>query len=724
MKGKPVSSFLHNLQLSRGILNFVFIAALICLLIINVYSYYQLRALVKANHWVIHTYQVIQSIDSSLYSVVDIESRQRAYLLRGNEQFLADVEPIKKQLTADIEQLVILTKDNPGQKLRVQRFVDSVNKRMELLSRILQFKLSNKLDTPEGLEQLNLSQNLSNRVKDLGQEIKSVEMVLLTERNNSAISQSKVFSSILIVGGTISILFLIIAFALANLELLTRRRAEQHNFNTQTRLRKIIESASDMIAALDKNLQFIIFNEAYQQEFKQLFGKNLTLGMSIDEAFEGIADEKRAISAQWKDSLQNHEKLLRAELKVKDDKYTYEMSSSLIQNDNNEVNGVVHSVRNITQRIKEHTELQLSYEKLTAGMLELQNKNIEITLLVEMSDIMLACSTLEELSAVMSKYSQRLLSFVNGGYLFIMHPSKNYLEKASSWGEPHDQDQTFVPDQCWAIRLGRIHQVNDPEKELVCSHIQLKEHGDRGLLCVPLMAQNDIYGLLYMEAKTDTPLLIDENKRLLITAFAELTALALANVRLRENLRHQSIRDPLTGLYNRRYLEDFMFKQLHQAQRSNSPFAILMIDLDHFKKINDTYGHEAGDVVLKEFGHILQENIRLGDIAARYGGEEFIVMFYDIHLDDAKMRAEAIRAAINKTPLKYGAQQIGQVTASIGLSMYPKDGKTTADLIEAADKALYSAKNNGRNQVVVFGKSENGKLPRSVAEPKQIASKH
>jgi diguanylate cyclase (GGDEF)-like protein len=178
--------------------------------------------------------------------------------------------------------------------------------------------------------------------------------------------------------------------------------------------------------------------------------------------------------------------------------------------------------------------------------------------------------------------------------------------------------------------------------------------------------------------------------------------LALANVRLRENLRHQSIRDPLTSLYNRRYLEDFLFKQLHQAERSNVPLCVLMFDLDHFKKINDTYGHDAGDAALKEFGRILQSDIRVSDVASRYGGEEFMVVLYDADAAAAKARADSIREAFSMAQIRYGAQIIGPLSVSIGIAEFPKDGKTLEILIETADRALYYAKNNGRNQSVFF----------------------
>ncbi|HDS3853052.1 TPA: diguanylate cyclase [Legionella pneumophila] len=691
-------SILSNLRLSRTLLNVIFIIALSLLLIINIISYNQVKNLIFASNWVSHTHEVIQTIDTCLYDVVEIESRQRFYLIRGSSpQFMTDVDDMKSTLQLNLDKLEQLTRDNPEQNKRTHRFIDLVKQRLNLLNQLVQLKGSGKLDTQEGYDLLNQSQDMSHQVKSLGQEIKSVELVLLSERNTGAVRWADTSSFILISGGITSILFLTIAFILANIELSTRRKTELQNQNTQIRLKKIIESASDMIAAFDKDQRFITFNEAYQREFKRLFDKSISINMSLEEAFDDVPENKKKLVQTWKESLQRDEETKNIEVNTEQEKTIYEMTSKLIQNGDNEIKGVVHSVRNITKRVQEHTELQESYEKLANGMKKLQEKNEQITLLVEMSDIMLACGSQEELSDVMAKYSQRLLQF-SSGYLFIMHPSKNYLEKAASWGNPQPHDLTFTPEQCWAIRLGRIHYAGSSRIELMCSHTMFAEQPELSLLCVPLMAQNDIYGLLYLEVG----LKFDENQQLLITAFAERTALALANVRLRENLRYQSIRDPLTGLYNRRYLEDFLFKQLHQAERTKASFAILMLDLDHFKKINDTFGHDAGDLVLKELGQILNSDVRLGDIAARYGGEEFVLLLYDIDAQAAKMKAENLRSAISNLQVKYGAQPVGQITASIGISIYPDDAKSPTELIEAADKALYQAKSKGRNKVILF----------------------
>ncbi|WP_419418813.1 diguanylate cyclase [Legionella sp. D16C41] len=703
MSREELEKKLSNIHLSKPALNSIFGIALLILVSLSYFSYSQVKALLEADRWVSHTYQVMQKIDSALYRIINLESDQRAYLLTGNERFLADMDNIKTDLTSDLQNVKQLTKDNSAQNQRVTRFTALISRRMTIIQKIIQLKALNKFNTPEGMTLFGEGQDTSLRLRSLGQEIKAIELVLLNERHLAAISHIDAMNKILMIGNLISILSIIIALLLTNRELTIRRSTEYQNITTQARLRKILESASDMIAALDKDCRFLIFNEDYQREFKLLFDKSICVGMPLKEAFSNTREDRSDLVNLWKESLREDNTIKQVEVDVNNEKQFYEISTNLIYNEKNEFNGAVQSIRNITKRIQEHTELQESYKQLQKGNQALEERNKQITLLVEMSDIMLASNSQDELSDIMSKYSARLLNF-SSGYLYVMHPSKNYLEIISRWGEPTTQEVTFVPDQCWAIRLGRKHHVSSGDRsELVCHHIHISEPDKYAFLCIPLMAQNDIYGLLYLELVQGSMNILDENQKLLINAFAELAALALANVRLRENLRYQSIRDPLTGLYNRRYLEDFLFKQTHQAERTKGSFSVLMLDLDHFKKINDTYGHDAGDAVLKELGHILQDIIRVGDIAARYGGEEFVVAFYHIDHKATLNRAENIRQAVAKVQIRYGAQQVGPITVSIGLAMYPSDGRAPTELIDAADKALYFAKNNGRNQIVSFG---------------------
>ncbi|WP_133131236.1 diguanylate cyclase [Legionella yabuuchiae] len=696
------SSFFHRVKdtkLSQAALNLIFVIALLSTILFSFVSYKQMQTLAEASQSVIHTYKVIDQVNSALYLFVSLESQQRGFLITTQEHFLADFDEDVQELKQELKELALMTSDNEEQNKRVLEFIALIEERLNGLNRVILLKHNNKLFTEEGINLLNRSQEVSTRVKGIGQEINAVEHVLLQERNEAKTKNADNTSFILLIGNIISVSFLLYAFLLANFELIRRRETERMHSQTEVQLRKIIESSTEMIAAFNNDEQFIMFNDNYFIEFKRLFGKKIEVGMVLPDVLNDVSENRREFATDLKESLIKELNEKKIECIIQDEKHVYELSSSHIKNHDPENGSVIHSLRDITKRLQEHEELQASYQQLSLGMKVLENKNQQITLLVEMSDIMLACSSQKELAHVVEIYSTQLMKFASG-YLYIMHPSRNYLEKILSWGTPLSQEQTFTPHECWGIRLGRIHQIDKQHHTLVCEHIEDKENNN-AMLCIPLMAQNDIYGLLYLESE-EAALFEDENQKLLIIAFSELIALALANVRLRENLRHQSVRDPLTGLYNRRYLDDFLSKLVNQSQRTESPISILMLDLDHFKKINDTFGHDAGDAVLKEVGQIIENSIRDGDIAARFGGEEFVVVLYDIDLESSRIRAEAIRKEVSQRQVKYGAQIIGPITISLGISAFPVDGNNPNDLLDAADKALYYSKNHGRNRVSLY----------------------
>ena len=173
-------------------------------------------------------------------------------------------------------------------------------------------------------------------------------------------------------------------------------------------------------------------------------------------------------------------------------------------------------------------------------------------------------------------------------------------------------------------------------------------------------------------------------------------------VAAREALRVQAIRDPLTGLYNRRHMEEALGREVARAERGHLSLSVLMLDLDHFKRFNDTAGHPAGDVLLKQVGTLVDQRTRKEDVACRYGGEEFVLILPGMPFDVARRRAEELRRAIGEASVEYGGQSLGSVTISVGVASYPQHGIAGAELLSAADKALYCAKDRGRNQVVTY----------------------
>jgi diguanylate cyclase (GGDEF)-like protein len=167
------------------------------------------------------------------------------------------------------------------------------------------------------------------------------------------------------------------------------------------------------------------------------------------------------------------------------------------------------------------------------------------------------------------------------------------------------------------------------------------------------------------------------------------------------SLHEQAMRDVLTGLYNRRYLVDSFERELHRARRSKEQLGVLVIDIDHFKRINDSFGHAAGDEVLRSVAQFMLTLVRAGDILCRFGGEEFVLLQTRASADAILERADRLRQDISKHEIVYHGRRLGPVTLSIGVSMYPTHGNTTQAVLHAADAALYRAKNSGRNRVLM-----------------------
>jgi diguanylate cyclase (GGDEF)-like protein len=215
---------------------------------------------------------------------------------------------------------------------------------------------------------------------------------------------------------------------------------------------------------------------------------------------------------------------------------------------------------------------------------------------------------------------------------------------------------------------------------------------------VPLFAQGELLGCLSLGTAAGQ---LPDRKQQWAKTVADAVGLSLANLRLRESLRQQSIIDVLTGLFNRRYMEETLEREVRRCARAKTPLGIMMMDIDHFKSFNDTHGHAAGDVLLAELGSLLRSRIRADDIACRYGGEEFTLILPDSSLDVTARRAEDLLAGVRSLRVEYSGHVIGPVTMSLGVAAFPGHGGGGAEVLRAADKALYAAKGQGRDRVVV-----------------------
>jgi diguanylate cyclase (GGDEF)-like protein len=231
---------------------------------------------------------------------------------------------------------------------------------------------------------------------------------------------------------------------------------------------------------------------------------------------------------------------------------------------------------------------------------------------------------------------------------------------------------------------------------------------DTDCLCVPISISGEMLGILSLCCDHGQPVDTNngkgnhtiETKRMALTRVAEHYALSLVNLRLRETLRMECIRDPLTGLYNRRYMEESLEREARRAKRHNMPIGIIMLDIDHFKHFNDIFGHEAGDIVLKELGSFLRAHTRGEDIACRYGGEEFLLILPETPLKVVAQRAKELHAGVKKLKIVYRGRLL-HITISAGVAVLPNHSSEVKEVVKAADVAMYRAKENGRNQVVL-----------------------
>jgi diguanylate cyclase (GGDEF)-like protein/PAS domain S-box-containing protein len=327
---------------------------------------------------------------------------------------------------------------------------------------------------------------------------------------------------------------------------------------------------------------------------------------------------------------------------------------------------------------------------------EVTERSQRATMLAKMGELLQSCVTREEVFAAALGFAPRIFSLGRGA-VALLNPARDLAEVIGWWAECQLPVSAFEPIACWALRTGHPHLVIAGDTTAPCRHA---EGVKNTYLCVPILAQGEALGIVHFQATDESPALADSELSFK-TTFAEQVGLSIANIRLREALRAQSVKDPLTGLYNRRYLQEMLEREIRRAARAEQPLGILMLDLDHFKKFNDTYGHEAGDTILREVGAFLIKSIRVEDTVCRFGGEEFVIVLPTASAEASHSRAERIRAKLRELTVLHQGLSMGKITVSIGVAALPANGTSAAELLAAADAALYRAKRAGRDQAVV-----------------------
>ena len=356
------------------------------------------------------------------------------------------------------------------------------------------------------------------------------------------------------------------------------------------------------------------------------------------------------------------------------------------------------NIRDITARKHAEVLAQTTKDELLALVNELQWRDREMHLLNHMNELLLSCKTLSEAYQVITLMAGDLFSGQNGG-LAILHDMDKHLDLVARWGNEAIMESTFSLDDCWGLRRGQLHEVGDPQTGLLCRHFLHPPKA--GYLCLPLTVQGETLGILFLMDNATQRGRHQLDRKQLAETVGETIKLSLSNLRLRDELRQQAIHDPLTELYNRRYLEETLARDLFQVQRRNAPLCVVMLDLDGFKQFNDSFGHGAGDSVLRGFGRALHDHLRKSDISCRYGGDEFVLVLPDSTIADTQERLEQIRLFLKEFQIHYGEQTLHMITLSAGIAQTPEHGITAAELLQAADKAMYAAKQAGGDRIVV-----------------------
>ena len=359
--------------------------------------------------------------------------------------------------------------------------------------------------------------------------------------------------------------------------------------------------------------------------------------------------------------------------------------------------------RDARERRRIADELAVVHEQLATSAARTERRADASAMLAHLSHLLQTCQLPDEALRIIERAMPGLLH--RAGAVFLVNEVSGQLEKQAHWGDPTRLESTFAPGSLTVLAEPGVREAaasvlaTTPPKAIVVGS------DDRRVSCIPLVAQGESIGVVVFlppldEAYADGVGRDAVDRAGLVAASCEQMALALASLRLRETLRTQSIRDPLTGLFNRRFLIEALERECRRSVRASRPLSVLMIDIDHFKIFNDTFGHEAGDLVLREVGTMLRTFFRGEDVACRYGGEEFALVLSDTTAEGAIARASDLLMRVRQLRPTLGRKMLGPVSISVGVAALPEQASDAEGLLRIADRALYRAKREGRDRVV------------------------
>jgi len=462
----------------------------------------------------------------------------------------------------------------------------------------------------------------------------------------------------------------------------------------------VVQDSADSIVGQDMNGRILSWNRAAEETYgyaaREAIGQPATMLVPSERSEE---QQRLVASVQQGVAVKNHETVLKRKDGTRVD---VALTLSPVRDREGRFVGISTIARDVTDR-------KLAEEARRQSSERLEHQTRQLRLLAEMGEMLQASSTPADAYAVIARFSQGFLPQASGA-LFEYAASRDRLGAVMRWGEPPPAEQAFLaPDECWALRRGHVYQVDDHRTALLCRHLQ--EPLPQSYVCAPIIGHDETLGLLHLRVdqrgQASSATSAQEPRELVWVArtMAERLALTLSDMKLREALRMQSIRDPLTGWFNRRFMEETLEREISRAARNKRPLAVLMMDLDNFKEFNDSNGHEAGDVALQRICQLIKNHVRSEDAACRYGGDELVLILPDTSPELAGTRAEEIRISVGHAETQYNDRKAGTLTLSLGIATFPANGTTAQELLRAADAALFRAKREGRDRVQLQGQA-------------------
>lgn len=477
-------------------------------------------------------------------------------------------------------------------------------------------------------------------------------------------------------------------------DITARKELEKELQRTNTYLEDIIENSPDPIGIVDARGKITKWNKAAEEIYgynaAEINGKTFT-------AFYADPGELNLMVAK----LRQHGFLRNYEIAMQrkgGEIFPASLSISLLRGEDQQVLGSITTGRDLTDIKANLAALQQVNTQLQTLVQETERCNLETNIINSMSEQLQSCLSCAEAYPIIVQQAQDLFPSAAGA-LFVLNTSHNLVEAVATWGDAIQGEQVFPPQDCWALRRGRLRGSGDPNLEMPCGHMAAAR--TENYLCLPLSAQGETLGMLHIQELSLPARERSESVHRLAVTAGDHISLALANIRLRETLRYQVAHDPLTDLFNRRYLEETLVRELHRVRRKNAPLGVIILDLDQFKHFNDTHGYEAGDNLLRTVGQYLLMQVRQEDVACRYGSDEFVLVLPEAPVKVVLARAEEIRQAVPQLQVFHRGEVLDSIAVSLGVAMFPEHGATEETLIHSADNAKRRAKLAGRNCVML-----------------------